>query len=233
MILSDNEIMAARNRGEIVIEPFDIDQLGGNSYDVRLAPVLRVYKTSSTAGSAMSWRGLDIGEELASFGCTSVFSSSLSLGQLDAALEPSVLDIPIPDRGIVLVPGILYLASTVEYTETHRHVPYLDGRSSAGRLGISIHSTAGRGDVGFCNHWTMEITVAQPVRVYHGMKIGQLTYHLVHGDVANTYANKATTTYGKLERNPLPQPSRLWTKLQAEVLTKLEKATAHAQKDDK
>ena len=73
--------------------------------------------------------------------------------------------------------------STLEYTETRRFVPFLEGKSSVGRLGIDIHATAGKGDVGFCNHWTLEISVSQPVRVYAGMPIGQLIYFLVEGEV--------------------------------------------------
>ena len=46
---------------------------------------------------------------------------------------------------------------TEEYTETHAHVPFLEGKSSTGRLGIDIHATAGKGDVGFCGNWTLEI----------------------------------------------------------------------------
>jgi dCTP deaminase len=129
------------------------------------------------------------------------------------ASEPPTIDVAVPDDGLLLLPGILYLASTVEYTETLVHVPYLDGRSSVGRLGVSIHVTAGRGDVGFKNHWTMEIWVVQPVRVYAGVKIGQLTYHTVDGDVHRGYAIKPDTTYGALARDPLPQSSRLWMKL--------------------
>ena len=52
-----------------------------------------------------------------------------------------------------------YLGVTEEYTETHKHVPFLEGKSSIGRLGIDIHATAGKGDVGFCNTWTLEISV--------------------------------------------------------------------------
>lgn len=180
MILSDTEILGHIKHGHIVIDPFDITSLGGNSYDVRLGPVLRVYDTAVV---------------------------------IDCAREHKTIDITIPDTGLVLMPGTLYLGSTVEYTETHQHVPYLDGRSSIGRLGISIHATAGRGDVGFCNHWTMEITTVQPVRIYAGIKIGQLTYHTVSGPVERRYATKETTTYGQLARDPMPQPSRLWTKL--------------------
>lgn len=67
----------------------------------------------------------------------------------------------------------------MEYTETHKFVPMLEGRSSVGRLGISIHSTAGFGDIGFCGYWTLEISCVQPVRIYSGVDICQIYYHTV------------------------------------------------------
>ena len=95
---------------------------------------------------------------------------------LDAKVHNEVDHLPIPDEGLILLPHRLYLGVTEEYTETHAHVPFLEGKSSIGRLGIDIHATAGKGDVGFCNTWTLEISVKQPVRVYRGMPIGQLIY---------------------------------------------------------
>ncbi|MCS7074469.1 MAG: dCTP deaminase, partial [Bacteroidia bacterium] len=95
---------------------------------------------------------------------------------LDAKQHNQIQEIIIPAEGYVLQPGVLYLGVTEEYTETHCHVPFLEGKSSVGRLGIDIHATAGKGDVGFCNTWTLEISVTQPVRVYAGMPIGQLIY---------------------------------------------------------
>ena len=93
---------------------------------------------------------------------------------LDAKKHNKVHHKRIPKEGYLLVPTKFYLAVTKEYTETHAHVPFLEGKSSIGRLGIDIHSTAGKGDVGFCNTWTLEISVKQPVRVYAGMPIGQM-----------------------------------------------------------
>lgn len=116
-------------------------------------------------------------------------------------------EISEPD-GIILAPGKVYLGSTLEYTETHAHVPFLEGKSSVGRLGIDIHATAGKGDVGFCNHWTLEISVAQPVRVYAGMPIGQLIYFDVEGDVKTLYSDKASAKYNK--KTPKPMESMMW-----------------------
>ena len=70
---------------------------------------------------------------------------------LDARKHNQIEEILIGEEGFVLQPGTLYLGSTLEYTETHNAVPFLEGKSSIGRLGIDIHATAGKGDVGFCN----------------------------------------------------------------------------------
>ncbi|MBT5916188.1 MAG: dCTP deaminase, partial [Opitutae bacterium] len=77
---------------------------------------------------------------------------------IDAKRHNQVKHFEIDQTGIVLNPGKTYLGSTLEYTETHQCVPFLEGKSSVGRLGIDIHATAGKGDVGFCNHWTLEIS---------------------------------------------------------------------------
>ncbi len=127
---------------------------------------------------------------------------------LDARQHNKIAPFEIPEEGYVLHPGKVYLGSTFEYTETHAHVPFLEGKSSVGRLGIDIHATAGKGDVGFCNHWTLEISVAQPVRVYAGMPIGQLIYFHVEGDVENYYNKKASAKYNS--RSPLPMESMMW-----------------------
>lgn len=128
-------------------------------------------------------------------------------GALDAK-KPNVVDeFTIPARGFVLVPGQLYLGATAEYTETHRYVPFLEGKSSVGRLGIDIHSTAGKGDVGFCNYWTLEMSVKLPVRIYRGMPIGQLIYFEVSGEVDRPYDRKGSAKYTTV--SPHPTPSRM------------------------
>ena len=127
---------------------------------------------------------------------------------LDAKQHNKVTMFEIPGEGIILHPGTVYLGVTEEYTETHRHVPFLEGKSSIGRLGIDIHATAGKGDVGFCNHWTLEISVAQPVRLYHLMPIGQLIYFEVSGKVDTLYSTKESAKYNK--RSPLPMESMMW-----------------------
>jgi dCTP deaminase len=127
---------------------------------------------------------------------------------LDARQHNTIEHFDIPEGGIVLQPGRLYLGVTEEYTETHNSVPFLEGKSSTGRLGIDIHATAGKGDVGFCNHWTLEISVAMPVRVYAGMPIGQLIYFKVDGEIENFYNRKASAKYN--QRSERPVESMMW-----------------------
>ncbi len=125
-------------------------------------------------------------------------------GALDARKENRIEEFQIPKQGFVLIPGQLYLGVTEEYTETHGFVPFLEGKSSVGRLGIDIHSTAGKGDVGFCNYWTLEMSVKLPVRIYAGMPIGQLIYFEVSGRVEHPYDRKASAKYRTVSRHPIP-----------------------------
>ena len=168
MVLSDRQILECVKNGEIVIEPFDREKLGSNSYDVSLSKHLAVYES-------------DI---------------------LDAKKHNLIEHFEIPKDGFVLQPGELYLGSTIEYTESHKHLPILDGKSSVGRLGIDIHATAGIGDVGFCGYWTLEISVSKPVRIYESMPIGQIIYHSVEGEVLRPYNAKSDAKYSKQEHLP-------------------------------
>jgi dCTP deaminase len=127
---------------------------------------------------------------------------------LDAKKHNKVSHFEIPPEGYVLLPGTLYLGVTDEYTESHAHVPFLEGKSSTGRLGIDIHATAGKGDVGFCNHWTLEISCVHPVRIYAGMPIGQLIYFPVDGEILNKYNAKPGAKYN--DRNIRPVESMMW-----------------------
>lgn len=109
---------------------------------------------------------------------------------LDPKKDNPVIDIEIPEEGYVLRPGVLYLGTTEEYTETIGLIPNIDGRSTTGRLGIEIHRTAGFGDNGFKGKWTLEITVTHPVIVYAGMEIGQIYYEEINGDSSMLYNGK-------------------------------------------
>ncbi len=130
-------------------------------------------------------------------------------GALDARRPNPVREFRIPPKGFVLVPGQLYLGVTEEYTETHGFVPFLEGKSSVGRLGIDIHSTAGKGDEGFCNYWTLEMSVKVPVRVYGGMPVGQLIYFEISGPVERSYSDKRSAKYRRVSAHPMPSRMHL------------------------
>lgn len=136
---------------------------------------------------------------------------------LDARKHNEIDLLEIPEEGFVLQPGTLYLGVTVEYTETLTTVPFLEGKSSVGRLGIDIHATAGKGDVGFSNTWTLEISCVQPVRVYSGMPIGQLIYFRVDGEVEHYYHKKKGAKYN--QRTDKPVESMMWKNFLAEEKT--------------
>jgi dCTP deaminase len=174
MIFSDQRILECIADGSIVIQPYDRNCLGTNSYDVHLSPHLATYDNAI----------------------------------LDARQHNRINHFDIPVEGFVLQPNTLYLGATLEYTETHNAVPFLEGKSSVGRLGIDIHATAGKGDVGFCNFWTLEISCTQPVRIYAGMPIGQLIYFAVEGEIENFYNKKQNAKY--TERSPRPTESMMW-----------------------
>jgi dCTP deaminase len=174
MILSDKRILEEIEKGTIIIEPFQADCLGTNSYDVHLGKYLATYKDRV----------------------------------LDAKKHNAIEHFEIPKDGFVLHPGVLYLGVTLEYTETHAHVPFLEGKSSTGRLGIDIHATAGKGDVGFCNTWTLEISCSQPVRIYAGMPIGQLIYFTVEGEISTMYNTKNNAKYNNKTTKPVE--SMMW-----------------------
>lgn len=124
-------------------------------------------------------------------------------GVLDMKKPNPVSAITIPEEGLVLAPGKLYLGRTNEYTKTDRYVPMLEGRSSTGRLGIFVHITAGFGDVGFAGYWTLEIFCVQPVKIYPNVEICQIYYHDIGGDY-DPYRN------GKYQNNTGIMPSLMY-----------------------
>lgn len=122
---------------------------------------------------------------------------------LDMKKQNTASTIVIPEEGMLLDPGKLYLGRTIEYTETDKYVPMLEGRSSIGRLGLFVHITAGFGDVGFSGYWTLEMFCVQPIRIYPGIQICQIFYHSIEGDYE-------LYTSGKYQKNSGIQPSLLF-----------------------
>ncbi len=122
---------------------------------------------------------------------------------LDCATVNETESFIIPEEGLTLYPGELYLGCTNERTKVGNFMPWIEGKSSTGRLGISIHVTAGFGDIGFNGHWTLEITVIRPVIVYPDMPIGQIAFLLPLGTCTTPYYMKPSSKYNKQEGLPV------------------------------
>ena len=115
---------------------------------------------------------------------------SAVLPPLDMHKENETIEFEIPEEGFVLQPGVLYIGRTVERTCTDKYIPMINGRSSGGRLGISIHICAGFGDIGFDGTWTLEITCVEPVRIYPNSEIAQVCFFKPYGKVKDLYRGR-------------------------------------------
>lgn len=114
---------------------------------------------------------------------------------LDVKKDNPSKTIEIPGEGLVLQPDTLYLGHTMEIMGSNHYVPIIRGRSSIGRMGIFINITADLIDIGSINQWTLQLHVVQPVRVYAGMLIGQVTFWKVRGEI-ELYAGKYQGSIG-------------------------------------
>ena len=115
---------------------------------------------------------------------------------LDMRSPNSTYKVTIPDDGMILSPGKLYLGRTVEFTKTINYVPMLEGRSSIGRLGLFIHITAGFGDVAFSGYWTLEMFCVHPIKIYPYVEIGQIYYYNIDGDYTPYESDKYQNNKG-------------------------------------
>lgn len=176
MILTGPEIAARVRAGNIHITPFDARLVNPASYDVTLGPNIVTYE-------AQNGGIVDPEQE------NECRRDVIGLGRMGDA--------------ILLQPGRLYLLHTIERVWTPDLVTVLDGKSSLGRLGVSVHQTAGYGDPGFDGQYTMEVTVIMTTRLRVGMRIGQLRFHTTVGEV-RTYRGKyqADFAQGAVEARP-------------------------------
>jgi dCTP deaminase len=125
---------------------------------------------------------------------------------LDMKTNHKTKVIEIPEDGYILRPGKLYLGMTEEYTETYPpYVPMIEGRSSVGRLGLSIHACAGFCDTNFRGNLTLELSVIQPLRIYAGVEVGQIAWHQLVGE--------PKLYNGKYQGQTQPLPSGIWKEL--------------------
>ncbi|MGW1067479.1 dCTP deaminase [Streptomyces aureus] len=121
---------------------------------------------------------------------------------IDAYHPNPTREIKIDESGYVLRPDELYLGHTIEEVGSDFYVPLLFGRSSVGRLGLFVEITAPIGDIGFHGQWTLMLSSVRPLRIYPGMKIGQIMFFDTIGEI-DLYSGKYQGAVG-------PQESRYW-----------------------
>lgn len=183
MLLSDGDIKKELESGRVKVEPFDRAMLQPSSVDVRLDRFFRVFENHKY----------------------SVIDPAAEQPDLTKAVELK------GDEEFILHPGEFVLASTYEVITLPDDVAgRLEGKSSLGRLGLLTHSTAGFIDPGFSGHITLELSnVANlPVKLYPGMKIGQLCLFKLSSPAENPYGS---AKYGSRYQNQRgPTASKSW-----------------------
>jgi len=179
VILSDRSIREALSAGRIVIDPLDEGCLQPSSIDVKVSNLFRVFRNHSHAV-------IDVKKELA---------------DLTELVEMK------SDEAFVLHPGEFVLGSTLERVAIANDlVARVEGKSSLGRLGLLIHSTAGFIDAGFDGHITLELSnVANlPITIYPGMKIGQVSFMTMTTPADKPYGSGARGSKYQGQRGPTP-----------------------------
>lgn len=121
---------------------------------------------------------------------------------LDSKQELKTKIIEIPDDGIVLQPNKIYLGFTKEKVGSNYFVPTITGRSSTGRLGLFVQITADLVDIGFVGNLTFQLHAVQPLKIYKGMKIGQVMFWKPKG--------KIELYHGKYQNSKGPMQSQIY-----------------------
>ena len=181
MVLSDRSIRAAIEAGRIEIEPFDPALVQPASVDVRVDRRFRVFHNAR-------YPYIDVRRPM---------------DDLTELVEVQ------GDEPFILHPGEFVLGQTLERVALPDDlVARLEGKSSLGRLGLLIHSTAGFVDSGFSGNLTLELSnVANlPITIYHGMPIGQLSFMRMDGPVERPYGSAQSGS--KYQGQTEPTPSR-------------------------
>jgi dCTP deaminase len=179
MVLSDQSIREQLESGGIVIEPLQEGAIQPSSVDLRVDRLFRVFRNDTTPYIDPKQPQEDLTE-------------------LVEVAE---------DGAFILHPGEFVLGSTLERVALGTDlVARLEGKSSLGRLGLLIHSTAGFVDAGWDGHLTLELSnVANlPIAIYPGMKIGQISFLRMTGDAALPYGSEQTRSKYQGQRGPTP-----------------------------
>lgn len=109
---------------------------------------------------------------------------------IDSHKKVKVKKHKIPKNGFVLLPKKLYLANTLEQIGSDDYVISLIGRSSIGRLGLFLQITSDLGHLGTSHCWTLELRAVQLLKIYPGMRIGQVSFWVPLGDKLLKYNGK-------------------------------------------
>jgi dCTP deaminase len=179
MVLSDRTIQRQLDEGRIEIDPYDPSLLQPSSVDVRVDRFFRVFHNAR-------YPFIDVKEPQ---------EELTELVEVDG------------DRPFILHPGEFVLGSTFERIKLPDDlVARLDGKSSLGRLGLLIHSTAGFIDPGWDGHVTLELSnVANlPITIYHGMKIGQVSFMQMTESASRPYGSDELGSKYQGQRGPTP-----------------------------
>jgi dCTP deaminase len=183
VILSDRSMREQIEAGRIVIEPFDERCIQPSSIDVKIGNLFRVFRNHTSAVIDVKQRQEDLTEL-----------------------------VTIPEDGVFMLhPGEFVLGSTLERVAVPDDlVARIDGKSSLGRLGLIIHSTAGFIDPGFDGHITLELTniATLPITLYPGMKVGQVSFVQMTTAAEHPYGSGARGSKYQGQRGPTP--SRYW-----------------------
>ena len=177
MILSDRDIRSALETGRIVIEPFSPDAVQPSSVDLHLDRRFRVFRNSR-------YPFIDVRQD------------QPDLTELVEIEE---------EQPFILHPGEFVLGSTLERVSLPNDlVARLEGKSSLGRLGLLIHSTAGYVDPGWDGNLTLELSnVANlPITLYYGMKIGQISFQQMSSPVDVAYGDERIGSKYRGQRDP-------------------------------
>src|SRR4051812_40219459 len=192
MVLSDRSIRAEIEAGRVVVDPYDPDLIQPSSIDVRVDRRFRVFQNSR-------YPFIDVRQPM---------EDLTELVEVDGG------------RPFILHPGEFVLGQTLErVTLPDDLVARLEGKSSLGRLGLLIHSTAGFVDSGFSGNLTLELSnVANlPITIYQGMPIGQLSFMRMDGPVERPYGSRETSN--KYQGQTEPTPSRFYLNFGKEPTT--------------
>ncbi len=185
MILSDRSLRDQIASGRIVIDPLDESLIQPSSVDVRISNLFRVFRNHT--------RGvLDVKEDLT---------------DLTELVTMPVDEAGVGDEPFMLHPGEFVLGSTLERVAVPDDlVGRVEGKSSLGRLGLLIHSTAGFVDAGFDGHITLELAhvASLPITLYPGMKIGQISFMQMTTPAEHPYGQGAAGSKYQGQRGPTP-----------------------------